>query len=304
MFFHEDSVDNFFVHINSEPTALYPNNNKDTFAVAFPHQKDFSINEAWEVAVTSMTIPYWITNPISPYITNSISIKLRLDRGEAKVEKMVHIPNGYYTTRRDYVNVIKLLHPIYVFKDEQDQSINTIDFDDYLEWDVSSTTNQVRLDTNAIFSEYPNGFLRIFFASSVRHALQIMTHVNVLKGDEPKDTHILHSVTSGRYSGRDGVHFTHKHQVLVHSNLTDSSENPQKIIFHSSEINNPQNHTSCGTVNLVPDRLEYHKVTSENFSHMNFNITDSKGENFNWLHDIPVTLGLHFRKRYYINVYK
>lgn len=294
-------MDNFYLFTNSEPTDLFPNNDHGTFSVSFPHRKDFSVNESWEVAVTSLSFPLWVTNPTSDEVTKWL--RIRLDVQGSTVEKVLHPSDGYYTCRGDFIDTIKLLQPIYVYKDDEDLSLYTIDMDDYFDWQTISTTDKFVLDTSALFREYPNAVLRIVCGHLIRNSIQIARMRSTLYSDIPIDNRVR-SVPKGVYDGRDGMFYTHKYQVLVHSNLTGSPENPQKIIFHSAEINKPQNHTPYGTVNLVPDQLEYHKVTSENFSHMNFKITDGEGLEFDWLHETPVSLGLHFRKRYYINMYK
>jgi len=298
MFFQQDIVDNFFMFTNSKPTVLHPDNNNDAFSVSFPHRKDFSVNEAWEVAVTSLTMPYWITNPTSLQQTNWINIEIQPHGDNDKVGKLIHARDGYFTSRLDYINSLKLEHPVFVFKDEGDQSLHTIDFDDYFVWRPSPTTDNVTLDTSNLFDDYPETILMIKFSHMVHRSIHTAKSKITLTRDDPVD----HQIRSG---GRFyDTHFDLKDHVLVHSNLTGSPENPQKIVFHSAEINKPANHTHYGTVNLVPERLEYHKVTLENFSHINFEIADIAGHRFYWLHETPVSLGLHFRKRYYIDVYR
>jgi len=305
MFFQQDIVDNFFMFTNSEATTLYPNNNKNSFSVNFPHRKDFSVNEAWEVAVTSLTIPFWITNPINPKLTKWIKIVFIPDKSKPrdKAVTLIHTDDGYYKSRGEYIENIKHVQPMFVFKNENDDSLFTVDFDDYFEWRFSPATNRFVLDTSALFDDFADSHLKVQFGPLLRKGIQPLNGMNELTYDDPSD-HRIRSSKHDRDDGRDGHYFKHEHQVLVHSNLTGSPENPQKILFHSADINNPANHTRYGTVNLVPNRLEYHKVSLESFTHIDFKITDCEGYAFNWLHDTPVSIGLHFRKRYYINVYK
>lgn len=309
MLSQEDIVDNFFMFANSKATTLYPNNNNNSFSVNFPHRKDLGVNDAWEVAVTSLSIPYWLTNPDSSNTGRRgdakwIKIAFFPDRTNVrnKAVKTIHAQNGYYLSRGDYIEGIKLEQPILVTKDSTD-TMHTIDIDNYFKWIISPATNRFILDTSAIFDDYPECLLRVQFGPLVRKALQPKSGNNLFIHNEPID-HRLRSSTRDRDDSRDGYYYKHEHQVLVHSNLTGSTENPQKIVFHSADINNPANHTQYGTVNLFPNRLEYHKVSLENFTHIDFKITDCNGHAFNWLHDIPASIGLHFRKRYYINVYK
>ena len=312
MFFHGDIVDNFHVIVNSKPNAVYHNNNNNNFSLSFPGRKDLMVNEQWEVAVTSLSIPYWLTNPVRFGVTSSLEISLKPHKGpNSKVTKTIYSENGYYTSTMDFIDSLKLHHPVFVYLDDSDSSIHTVDFDNYFNWYVSPTTDKFILDTSQLFKDYPDATLEVDFGYMLRKVLQPRSFQNRLKADKPSDNRIRScrkflDIDSGTVldHNRDGWYYTHKNQVVVHSNLTGSPENPQKIIFHNGEINNPDNHSAVGTVNLLPDRLEYHKVTLQQFSHMNFLITDHQGDNFNWLHNTPVTMGLHFRKRYYINLYK
>jgi len=303
MFFQQDTVDNFYMVVNSEPTVLYPDNSNDEFSVSFPHRKDFSINEAWEVAVTSLTIPYWITNPISNRQTNWYKIDVTLDRHEeGTASKVIYLDDGHFPSRCDYIKTLQISQPLFVFMDEADQSISTLDLDDYFVWHLSPSVDRFVLDTSTFFDDYPEGKLRIVFGSIAQKSLQPLRSRNRLTKDIPLD-HRVRSAIGKSEHGREGYYYKHKNQILVHSNLTGSLENTENILFHNAELNKATNHTHYGTVNLVPHQLEYHKVTLNNFSHINFKITDCDGDYFNWLLDTPVTLGLHFRKRYYINVY-
>lgn len=305
MFFQQDVVDNFYMVINSKPTVTHPNNNNNTFSAHFPHRKDFSVNETWEVAVTTLTIPYWITNPtrVGNFHSKWLNIKLQPHGDGFYVSKYMFAEDGYFTCRGDFIKSFSLEHPIYVFQDENDRSVHTIDFDNYFNWRTSPTTDTFILDTRELFIDYPQAVLEVQFGNLLQKALMVDYSYHKLTIDHPHD----HRITPGNKpinKQRDAPAYSHKKDVLVHSDLIGSTENPQKILFHSAEINKVSNHTPCGSVNLIPDRLEYHKVKLPQFSHINFSITDCNGNNFDWLHHTPVTLGLHFRKRYYINLYK
>jgi len=311
MLSQQDVVDNFFMFTNSLPTDLYPNNNHNTFSVSFPHRRDILVNEAWEVAVTSLTIPYWATNPHSNIFSNWIKLDMALhvdededeDFDENKVTKIIYMDQGYFTSRRDYIKSIILRQPLFVFMDESDQSIHRVDIDDCFEWRFIQSSDSFILDTSAFFDRYDTGRIDLAFGAVVQKAVQAKRSRNRLRPKIPFD----HRIRTGERPverNREGYYYRHKNHVLVHSNLIGSSENPQKILFHSSEINKPANHTQYATVNLVPEQLEYHKVAINTFSDLNFKITDLNGDVFDWLHNTPVSIGLHFRKRYYINVYK
>lgn len=307
MFFHEDIVDNFYMITNSEPNVVYPNNNNNNFSVVFPQRKDFMLNEEWEVAVTSLSIPYWITNPSNDLNTaDCFEISLKLLR-RPPVKKNIPPDDGYYTSVSDFVKSFKLKHPIFVFGESR---VVSVDFDENFEWRVSPTTDRFILDTSALFTNHARAVLNIKTGYVTDRALLPFDDDVIIRANSNDqclrscNRHEDFNTRITTRNTREGWYYDHKPQVLVHSNLSGSPENHQKVIFHNAEINNPVNHTSHGTVHLIPERLQYHKITLQQFSHVNFKITDHKGDIFRWLHNAPVTIGLHFRKRYYINLYK
>lgn len=293
-----DTVDNFFVVTSSAPNSLFPHNSQNDFSVSFPYKKDFSLNETWEVAVTSLTVPNWSTCPRGGGVkTKFILLKSEVELSSSTVTKSFYVDCGYFRSKCDYIKSLKLLYPIFVYRNRQDGLLRIVDFDEYFTWHLLPVTDTFILDTSAFFRDYPDGFLEIRFGSTVHKTLQTARSKNQFTKDYPPD-HRIRTGTTDSENARDGQYFRHAVQLRVYSNLTSAVNNQEGTIFHSSEINDAKNHTPFGAVNLVPNRLEYHKVTTNHFQYMNFRIQNLAGEEFTWLSDSDIKIGLHFRRRY------
>lgn len=302
-------VDNFFVTINCMRDELFHYNTHNDFSVSFPYKKDFLVNETWEVAVTSLSVPLFNTSPrtdsmpIKPSTRHMVIVsEMVKDEPSTRVAQAIHVKNGYFCSKGDYIKSLQLMTPIMLISDRQSGTLHMLDFDKYLKWHLSSVTDTFILDTRAFFQQYPAGCLEFKFQATTFKAIQPPQSVIKLTLDNPPDNRMRSSTNSD--NTRDGYYYTHTVGLCVQCNFIQSIKNPDGIIFHSSEINNRKNHTPFGTINLVPNQLVYHKVSSNEFQYMNFKIKDLDNNQFHWLTDVPIKVGLHFRRRYYLNVHK